>query len=56
MLTEGTITVDAIFAARRATRVIAPNELIRWMAGINDSLPVRWGWTVLEPTTIERAR
>lgn len=52
VLTEGTITVDAIFAARRATRVIAPNELILMDGWDHDSLPVRWGWTVLEPTTI----
>jgi CRP/FNR family transcriptional regulator, cyclic AMP receptor protein len=52
VLTEGTITVDAVFAARRATRLVAPNELILIDGWDNDSLPVRWGWTVLEPTTI----
>jgi CRP/FNR family transcriptional regulator, cyclic AMP receptor protein len=52
VLTEGTITIDAIFADRRATRVLAPNELILLEGWDNDTLPVRWGWTVLEPTTI----
>jgi CRP/FNR family cyclic AMP-dependent transcriptional regulator len=52
VLTEGTITVDVVFAARRATRVIAPNELILIDGWDNDTVPVRWGWTVLEPTTI----
>jgi CRP/FNR family cyclic AMP-dependent transcriptional regulator len=52
VLTEGTITIDAIFADRRATRVLAPNELILLEGWDNDTLPVRWGWTVLEPTTL----
>lgn len=52
MLTEGTITIDASFADRRAARVLAPNELILLEGWDNDTLPVQWGWTVLEPTTI----
>ena len=52
VLTEGTITIDASFADRRATRVLATNELILLEGWDNDTLPVRWGWTVLEPTTI----
>ena len=52
VLTEGTIAIDAIFASRRATRVLAPNELILLEGWDNDTLPVRWGWTVLVPTTI----
>jgi CRP/FNR family cyclic AMP-dependent transcriptional regulator len=52
VLTEGTITIDANFAARRAARLLAPNELILLEGWDNDTLPVRWGWTVLEPTTI----
>lgn len=52
VLTEGTITIDASFAGRRAARVLAPNELILLEGWHNDTLPVQWGWTVLEPTTI----
>jgi CRP/FNR family transcriptional regulator, cyclic AMP receptor protein len=52
VLTEGTITIDASFADRRAARVLAPNELMLLEGWDNDTLPVRWGWTVLEPTTI----
>jgi hypothetical protein len=52
VLTEGTITIDASFADRRAARVLAPNELILLEGWDNDTLPVQWGWTVLEPTTI----
>jgi CRP/FNR family cyclic AMP-dependent transcriptional regulator len=52
VLTEGTITIDARFAARRAARVLSPNELILLEGWDNDTLPVQWGWTVLEPTTI----
>src|ERR1700761_9174446 len=52
VLTEGTITIDAIFADRRATRFLAPNELILLEGWDNDTLPVRWGWSVLEPSTI----
>jgi CRP/FNR family cyclic AMP-dependent transcriptional regulator len=52
VLTEGAITIDASFAARRAARVLAPNELILLEGWDNDTLPVQWGWTVLEPTTI----
>jgi CRP/FNR family cyclic AMP-dependent transcriptional regulator len=52
VLTQGTITIDASFAARRAARVLAPNELILLEGWDNDTLPVQWGWTVLEPTTI----
>jgi CRP/FNR family cyclic AMP-dependent transcriptional regulator len=52
VLTEGTITIDASFADRRAARVLAPNELMLLEGWDTDTLPVRWGWTVLEPTTI----
>jgi CRP/FNR family transcriptional regulator, cyclic AMP receptor protein len=52
VLTEGTITIEARFAARRAARMLAPNELILLDGWDNDTLPVQWGWTVLEPTTI----
>jgi CRP/FNR family cyclic AMP-dependent transcriptional regulator len=52
VLTEGTITIDASFAARRAARVLAPNELILLEGWDNDPLPVQWEFTVLEPTTI----
>ncbi len=52
VLTEGTITIDAVFADRRATRLLAPNELILLEGWDSDTLPVRWGWTVLVPTTI----
>jgi CRP/FNR family cyclic AMP-dependent transcriptional regulator len=52
VLTEGTITIDASLAARRAARVLGPNELILLEGWDNDTLPVQWGWTVLEPTTI----
>jgi CRP/FNR family cyclic AMP-dependent transcriptional regulator len=52
VLTEGMITIDASFAARRAARVLAPNELILLEGWDNDTLPVQWGFTVLEPTTI----
>jgi CRP/FNR family cyclic AMP-dependent transcriptional regulator len=52
VLTEGTITIDASFAGRRAARVLAPNELILLEGWDNDSLPVQWEFTVLEPTTI----
>jgi CRP/FNR family transcriptional regulator, cyclic AMP receptor protein len=52
VLTEGTITIDASFADRRAARVLAPKELILLEGWDNDTLPVQWGWTVLQPTTI----
>jgi CRP/FNR family transcriptional regulator, cyclic AMP receptor protein len=51
-LASGTITIDVQFAARRATRVLGPNELILLDGWDSDTLPVRWQWTVLEPTTI----
>ncbi len=52
VLTEGTITIDASLAARRAARVLAPNELILLEGWDNDTLPVQWEFTVLEPSTI----
>jgi CRP/FNR family cyclic AMP-dependent transcriptional regulator len=52
VLTEGTITIDASFAARRAARVLAPNELILLEGWDHDTLPVQWEFTVLAPTTI----
>ncbi|MFZ0386754.1 MAG: helix-turn-helix domain-containing protein [Solirubrobacteraceae bacterium] len=52
VLTEGTITIDASFAGRRAARVLDSNELILLEGWDNDTLPVRWEFTVLEASTV----
>jgi CRP/FNR family transcriptional regulator, cyclic AMP receptor protein len=52
LLASGTVTIDATFASRRATRLIAAGELVLLDGWESDTLPVNWGWSVLAPTTI----
>lgn len=52
MLASGAITLDVSLAARTATRTLARGELILLGGWDSDTLPARWGWTVLEPSTI----
>ncbi|HET9125587.1 MAG TPA: helix-turn-helix domain-containing protein [Solirubrobacteraceae bacterium] len=52
VLASGAITLDVSLGARTATRALARGELILLDGWDNDTLPARWGWTVLEPSTI----
>ena len=52
VLASGAITLDVTLGARTATRALTRGELILLDGWGSDSLPVQWGWTVLEPTTL----
>jgi CRP/FNR family cyclic AMP-dependent transcriptional regulator len=52
LVLAGAVTIDLAIGGLVCTRLLTPGELILVDGWESDSIPVRAGWTVLEPSTI----
>jgi len=46
------VTIDVSMMGRSCTRLMTPGELVLLDGRETDSIPLRWGWSVLEPATV----
>jgi CRP/FNR family transcriptional regulator, cyclic AMP receptor protein len=49
---SGALTIDLSLAGRACTRLIIPGELVLLDGWESDTLPLTWGWTALERSTV----
>ena len=52
LVLEGAVTIDLAIAGQVCTRLLTPGELVLLDGWGNDSIPVRAGWTTLEPSVL----
>jgi CRP/FNR family transcriptional regulator, cyclic AMP receptor protein len=49
---HGAVTIELTLAGRRSARLILPGEVVLLEHGTSETLPVRRGWTALEPSRL----
>jgi CRP/FNR family transcriptional regulator, cyclic AMP receptor protein len=52
VIVKGAVTIDVNLGGRACTRLIMPNELVLLDGWESSTLPLTWGWTAIEPTTV----
>ena len=52
LVLSGTIAIEVTIASRTCTRLIGPTELLLFDDTESELVPLRWGWSVLEPAGV----
>ena len=52
LVLDGAVTINLSIADRGCTRLVGPSELVLLGNWESDSIPLSWGWSALEPSTL----